>query len=243
MNTFSKKLLAAGLSACACTAAVAADKSPVTANVALTTNYVWRGVSQTAEEMALQGGFDYAHKSGFYAGIWGSNVNFGETTAPNGYDRAQLETDVYAGYKFAGAGLDWDVGVLRYLYPGADGSYKYDFTELYVGGAYKMVSVKYSQASDYQGTTTKSGSYLDATLTFDLGSGFGLAAHVGKSSGQGVQDAFGKKYTDTKLELTKDLGDGFSLGLAYTDTNITPTIKKGVSANDGQFFVTLKKTM
>jgi uncharacterized protein (TIGR02001 family) len=225
--------------------AVAEDKSPVAANVALTTNYVWRGVSQTAEEMALQGGFDYAHASGFYIGTWGSNVNFGDTGPVSAYTRAQLELDVYAGYKFSGAGVNWDVGAIRYMYPGADDSFKYDFTEVYVGGGYGPFSLKYSNASDYQGNlTTKSGNYLDAALTFELPQGFGLGLHVGKSSGQGVQDAFGKKYTDYKVSLSKTVA-GIGLGLAYTDTNMSGAqeIKKGVSANDGQWMLTVSKSM
>lgn len=226
--------------------AVAEDKSPVTANVALTTNYVWRGVSQTAEEMAIQGGFDYAHASGFYLGVWGSNVNFGNDAITSSLgDGASMELDVYGGYKFTAAAVNWDVGVLRYMYPGADSSLKYDFTELYVGGGYGPFSLKYSRASDYQGNlTTKSGSYIDAALNFELPQGFGLGLHVGKSSGEGVQDAFGKKYTDYKVSLSKTVG-GIGLGLAFTDTNMSGAqeIKKGVSANDGQWMLTVSKSM
>ena len=90
------------------------------ANVGLSSNYVWRGVSQTADELAVSGGFDYAAESGFYAGVWGSNVSF------NGGDAGGNEFDVYAGY----ANDMFDVGVLNYRYPGEN---DIDFTEVYVG--------------------------------------------------------------------------------------------------------------
>lgn len=227
------------------TAALAAEKSPVSANVALTTNYVWRGVSQTAEHAAIQGGFDYAHASGFYIGTWGSNVNFGnDGTATLSGDGASMELDLYGGYKFKAGPLDMDVGAIRYFYPGARSSLKYDFTEIYVGGGYGPFSLKYSHASDYQGTTTKSGSYLDAALNFELPLGFGLGLHVGKSGGDGVQAAFGKKYTDYKVSLSKEIG-GIGFAIAYTDTNMSGAqqIKSGVSTNDGQWFLTVSKSM
>jgi len=245
MKNLSKTALASSLLVLSATAVAA--ESTVSANVALTSNYVWRGVTQTAEDPAIQGGFDFAHGSGFYLGTWGSNVDFGNdaVTSANG-DGATMELDIYGGYKFNAGPVGLDVGVIRYLYPGAHSSLKYDFTEVYVGGSYGPFSLKYSRASDYQGNlTTQSGTYLDAALNFSLPQGFGLGLHVGKSGGEGVQQAFGKKYTDYKVSLSKDLGKGFSLGVAYTDTNMTGAqqIKKGVSANDGQWALTLSKSM
>ena len=239
-----KTVVASGLLVLA-SVAVAAEKSPVSANVALTTNYVWRGVSQTAENSAIQGGFDYAHSGGFYLGTWGSNVNFGNdaVTSADG-DGASMEFDFYGGYKFTAAGVNWDVGAIRYLYPDANSSLEYDFTEFYVGGGYGPFSLKYSNASDYQGVTTKSGTYLDAAFSMELPQGLALALHVGKSGGDGVQAAFGKKYTDYKISLTKEVG-GVGIGLAYTDTNMSGAqeIKKGVSANDGQWMLTFSKSL
>ena len=90
------------------------------ANVGLSSNYVWRGVSQTADEIAVSGGFDYSAESGFYAGVWGSNVSF------NGEDGGGNEFDIYGGW----ANDMFDIGVLNYRYPGGN---DLDFTELYVG--------------------------------------------------------------------------------------------------------------
>ena len=140
--------------------------------------------------------------------------------------------------------IDMDVGFIHYMYPGANSSLDYDFTELYVGGGYGPFSLKYSHASDYQGTTSKSGTYLDAAVSLELPEGFGLGLHVGKSGGDGVQAAFGKKYTDYKVSVSKDIG-GFGFELAYTDTNLSGAsqIKKGVFANDGQFMLTVSKSL
>jgi uncharacterized protein (TIGR02001 family) len=225
--------------------AVAEDKSPVAANVALTTNYVWRGVSQSAETAAIQGGFDYEHDGGFYLGTWASSLNWGNdaVSSPVG-DGASIEVDVYGGYKFKAGPVDLDVGLIHYAYPGSSSSLDYDFTEAYVGGGYGPFSITYSRASNYQGTTSEEGSYLDAAASFELPQGFGLGLHVGKSSGDGVLAAFGKKYTDYKVGLSKEFG-GVGFELAYTDTNMSGAqeIKSGVFANDGQWMLTVSKSM
>ena len=87
----------------------------VSANVALTTDYVWRGVSQNLEDPAIQGGFDYAHDSGFYIGIWGSSVDF------QGPESTEL--DIYGGWstEFEN-GVGFDVGFIEYTYHGDDGA-------------------------------------------------------------------------------------------------------------------------
>lgn len=84
-------------------------------NVALTSDYVWRGSSQTRADPALQGGFKYAHDSGFYASIWGSGVKF----APD--NGARSEFDLAAGWS-GKVSTDWalDLYLLRYQYPSAN---------------------------------------------------------------------------------------------------------------------------
>jgi uncharacterized protein (TIGR02001 family) len=239
------KLIAAAVLMAVGTTAYAADKTPVTGNVSLTSNYVWRGISQTAKQMAIQGGFDYAHGSGAYVGIWGSNVNFGDTGTPAATDRAQLETDLYAGYKFKAAGLDLDVGLLHYMYPGAAGSFKYDFTEVYVGATMGPFSAKYSYASDFQGTTQEAGSYLDLSASKEFG-GITFAAHVGKSFGSGVEAqyaGYGGEYIDYKLSATKDFG-GLGVSLSFTSTDFTTKTPAGDNgAADGMVMISVMKSL
>ena len=238
MKNFQKTVIASSL-LCVTAAAVAADKSPVTANVALTSDYVWRGISQSAEEFALQGGFDYAHNSGFYMGLWGSNVDFEDQTV----DGAQLETDIYAGYGFKAGGVDLDVGVLHYAYPGAAGALDYDWTEVYFGGSFGMFSAKFSYTDDFTGPLDESAYYLEAGLNLDLGQGYGLGLHVGKSDGDWF-DVVGADYVDYKISLSKEFG-GFGFDLSYTDTDLdgANAIKSGAFANDGRLVLTVSKSM
>ena len=107
-------------------------------NVAISSDYVWRGMTQTSEEPAISGGFDIAGENGLYFGTWASNVEFG--------DGAALELDWYAGY--AGeteAGLSYDVGYLAFTYPGED---SLDFEEIYLGLGYSYFGLTFSSGQD-----------------------------------------------------------------------------------------------
>lgn len=99
----------------------------VSATVTLTSDYVFDGVSQTQEDPAVQASLDYGHESGFYAGTWASNVDFGED------DPADFEVDVYAGFAAEiEEGLGYDFGLAQYMYTGAP-SDGYDYMEVYAG--------------------------------------------------------------------------------------------------------------
>ena len=205
-------------------AAVAQD-SPFTANVALVSDYAYRGISQTDERPALQGGFDYAHASGLYVGVWGSNVSWlrdAETTSSSGNS---LELDVYGGFKMPLGPVGLDVGVLQYVYPGdfdrawkSDTGLKHpDTTEGYVGLSWEMLTVKYSYAfTDLFGAPDSDGSeYLDVSAAYDVMEGLALSAHVGRQRVAGSAES----YTDWKVGVTKELA-GFGVGLHYVDTDL-----------------------
>jgi uncharacterized protein (TIGR02001 family) len=121
-----RNLLVYGFIAAVAAAPAFAQEVTVSGNVALTTDYAFRGISQTDESPALQGGLDAAFgDSGVYLGTWASNINFGT-------GGANLELDVYGGYKFALGGVAMDVGVIGYLYPGAsDDGAELDYWEVY----------------------------------------------------------------------------------------------------------------
>ncbi len=103
----------------------------ITGNVSLTSDYKFRGISQSDESPAIQGGLDYAHDSGFYVGTWASSVDFDTNGA--GYD-GSLELDVYAGFgnTIGDSDFGYDVGVMYYAYPGDDGA-EGDYFEFYGG--------------------------------------------------------------------------------------------------------------
>lgn len=207
-------------------AAVAAPQ-PFTGNLTLASEYIYRGIGQTNRKPAVQGGFDYAHASGLYAGVWGSNISWLSDT-PGANISAPLELDVYGGYKNTFAGGDWnyDVGVLTYNYPGSypAGFVKPDTTELYGAIGWTWLTFKYSHvvSSHIFGFTGANGSdktrgsqYFELNATYDLGNGWNLLGHLGRQNIRHNGDA---SYTDWKIGATKDVGIG-TVGLSYIATN------------------------
>lgn len=206
-----------------------AATSPVTGNFGLTTDYIFRGVSQTQHKPAVQGGLDYSHASGIYVGAWASNVSW---VKEGGFkDNSSLEVDLYGGYKGSSGDFGYDLGVITYYYPGDQkaGATDPDTTEVYVGGSWKYVSLKYSRAvSDYfigwggvgglgvsANQKTKGSDYLDLSVNYPLAEGWTILAHAGHQKVKNYTDA---SYTDWKLGVSKDIGYG-TVTLAYTDTN------------------------
>lgn len=199
-------------------AAVASAEWEPSANVSIVTDYVFRGISQTDEDPAIQGGFDIGHSSGFYAGIWGSNVDFDDG------DEAHLELDYYVGFanEFAN-GLGYDVGFLYYDYPGASSSLDYDFWEVYAGLSYTFdatleptVGLKVNYSDEFFGDTGDA-LYWDLSLGLSLPYDLALDLHWGY---QDLDDDYydPDSYQDWKVGLTKTW-KGFDFGLTYYDTN------------------------
>lgn len=202
-----------------------AQDTPLSANVAMVSDYAFRGVSQTDERPALQGGFDFAHASGFYAGVWGSSISWLDDIDTRGSPGSSLELDVYGGYKRPLGPVVLDVGVLRYQYPGdfdsrwqrQAGLENPSTTEAYVGVSWAFLSFKYSHAfTELFGAPDSDGSeYFDLGAAYDVMEGLTLSAHVGRQREKGP----GGSYTDWKLGVTKDVA-GFNVGLHYVDTNL-----------------------
>ena len=202
--------LAALVAPPAASAQSAPAASPVTGNMSLVSEYRFRGIDQTFGKPALQGGFDYAHSTGVYLGNWNSNVN-----PAAGFNGANLEMDFYGGWKKSFGDFGVDLGAIYYYYPGSNPSI--DNTEVYLGGSWKTLSVKYYHAvDDYFGVPdSKNSNYWDFGFTHDFGGGLGLVAHYGIFKFKNVTDG---DYNDWKLGVTYDLG-GWILGAAYVDTD------------------------
>lgn len=209
---------------------IPASDHTVTANIGLTSDYVFRGISQTSGKPALQGGLDYAHASGLYAGLWASNINW--ITAFGATGTANIELDTYFGFRNTLENeFNYDVGFLRYNYPGsytpAAGTVKADTDELYAAVGYKWVSAKYSYGlSKFLTVPGAAGtSYIEVNANVPLGnSGFTFGAHAGKQTYKGaatdtlVLAGFNPTYSDYKLSVSKDFS-GFVVMLACADTN------------------------
>ncbi len=221
-------------------AAVAQTKAPepdytLSYNVGVVSDYRFRGITQTNYGGALQGGIDFAHKSGFYLGAWASNVSWVKEF--NGANNGSYELDLYGGFKGEiTSGLGFDVGLIGYMYPGNDsGSVgtpgcaaapcagaNANTTEFYGALTYSVFTLKYSQSTgNFLGFLNSSGArYWDLSANFDLGSGFTLTPHVGRQSipNQGAGGNQGD-YSDYALTLAKDFGNGLSGTLAVYGTN------------------------
>ena len=159
-------------------------------NVAISSDYIWRGMTQTAEEPAISGGFDVAGENGLYFGTWASNVEFG--------DGAALELDWYAGY--AGemeSGLTYDIGYLAYTYPGED---SLDFEEIYLGLGYSYFGITFSSGQDDAPDNTEFSAAIGET---GLGVTYGDYEDVGE-------------YTIISYELPIAIA-GLGISLAWND--------------------------
>jgi uncharacterized protein (TIGR02001 family) len=206
----------------------------VTANVGLYSQYVFRGLTQTNGKPAIQGGADYAHPSGLYAGTSLSNISwFSDTNAGNS---SSLEWDLYGGVKHAwSGGFTSDLGFLRYQYPGSypalpAGTVEPNTSEAYAAIGWKWASLKYSYAlSDIFGVAdSKGGDYLDLTLTVPLNDTFSIAGHAGRQRYTGASAAAAQagttnsalyNYDDYRATLTCAFAQGWSALVTYTHTN------------------------
>ncbi len=204
----------------------------VSANVGLFSQYVFRGLTQTNRRPALQGGFDYAHASGFYAGIWGSNVSWvadaADTAEVSGLS-SSLELDFYGGFKntIGESDFGYDVGILQYWYPGSypSGWVKPNTTELYGALSWKWITgkVNYSFGDTFGVDDAGGTTYWDLTAAIPITDAFSVIGHVGyqkyRGSIEGASNDDLYTYTDWKLEGAYSFGEGWTVGAAYTDTN------------------------
>ncbi len=214
-------------SALAQTAAPAAPEpeSTLTYNLGVVSEYRYRGIAQSAKKPALQGGLDYAHKSGFYVGAWGSTINWIKDTSPTEV-KGPIEIDVYGGYKTEIAkDVILDVGGLKYWYQGnnlekavslSPTPTNADTFEIYGALSFGAFTAKLSNSTTnlFGAPNSKNSRYLDVSYTIDLGNGMTLVPHIGD---QLVKNN-ATSYTDYALTLNKDI-DGLVLSAALIGTN------------------------
>jgi uncharacterized protein (TIGR02001 family) len=183
--------------------------------VAVTSDYLFRGVSQSQHDPAFQAGVTYFHASGFYAGVWGSTIDF--TADGAGYDDgADAEIDTFVGYKWALAD-DWklDLQLIRYNYPGTEDGYDFDYNEFLAKLIWKD---NYSLLLGYSNdvfNTDEAGTYLALSGSWGLPRDFILTATLGRYD---LDDAYSNSYTETALGIKRAFGK-FTLAVAYSDTH------------------------
>ncbi len=188
------------------TSAPVLAEGSLSANIGVASNYVWRGLTQTDGGAAVSGGVDYAHGSGFYAGTWVSNVDFGDGT--------NYEWDLYAGFGGEAGDIIYDINTVYYAYPDGD---DLDFWEIggSVGYKFATVGVQYTIDKD----AGDSGDiYYYGGLSFDLPQDFGLGLTLGHYDFEEADE-----YTHWQVSVSKNAGDFCEFSLNYDDTDVDDT--------------------
>lgn len=193
----------------------------LTANADVTSNYVFRGETQTDENPAIQGGIDYSHNSGFYAGAWGSNVDF-----PNA-GGSTIEYDLYAGMNFAiNPSVKMDVGYITYNYADSTVNNNVGTSEVFVGAKYLGFAGYFYKGNaknnnDYQ--------YFDLRYSMGLPQDFKLTLHYGHKDPD-----YGHSADDASVRVAKNFS-GFDASLTFT------TIDSSSNSDKDRLFVTVTK--
>lgn len=225
-----KLVLVTAIAACTFGAVSTAQADvTTTANANITTDYKFRGISQTNAGPAFQGGFDAAFSNGFYVGNWNSNIN------NLGAGSSGLEMDFYGGYAGEYSGIGYDVGALYYFYEGvpvAANAPEADTLELYgkVSYANAYAKLSYAVSDDYFATTTLDGSnklsgstYLDLGYTFPLSDALSLTAHYGLTTyDKDIVQVGGERfdsYSDYSLAATYAISPKYSVTAAYIEVD------------------------
>lgn len=220
-------------------AAGAAQATPVgggelSANIAVVSNYYFRGVTQTADGAAVQGGVDLEGIGGtsIYVGTWASNVDFNTGGADDG---TSYEIDFYAGWAPSLGDFNFDVGYIYYAYPdypddapgAADGL---DYGELYASAGWKWftVGLAYTTNADAdEGAFIEKDTYGYLAADVEISDGWGLGGHVGRywfdddgESIGGTAATYDIDYTDWSIYVSKDVGDYGAFNLTYVQTDI-----------------------
>jgi uncharacterized protein (TIGR02001 family) len=149
----------------------AAASAELSGNAAITSNYIWRGVTQSNDSAAGQGGIDWGHDSGLYVGTWVSNIDFSGDLGVGYENGTGYEMDVYAGFGGEAGGLGYDLGVISYQYPITP---EFNFTEVYVSGTMSVVTLGLAYtvdaASGNDGGVFDSGDmYVNGSVDFTAG--------------------------------------------------------------------------
>ena len=221
MNKSMKSLVAA--SVLAVLMGSGAAMAGASANVGATSNYVWRGITQSADGSAVSGGLDYSHDSGLYVGTWTSSTAWGSP-----------EIDLYGGIAKTFGAVGLDVGLTRYAYP-TDSAATLDWSEVKVAVTYGPAKLTAAKGNDVFGNTDVDSTYMALDLSHEIKKGLSVALHVGNWSftetlSNGWVGPAGSGFDDSFLEYGVSLAkDEFTFTMS--DTNLD----KEVYTQDGQY--------
>lgn len=203
----------------------------------LTSDYDYRGISQTDGDPALQGSVLFNTDIGFYASAWGSTLDWGPDSD------ADVEVDYFGGFtrEFGDSGLSWDLGVLAYTYPGLSSA---NFIEYYGGLVYGGFNIKASYSDDFAGVG-ESGWYINGGYTYKAESGFSAFVYGGYSFGNAFDEETGPAVGFPEY-WNYGVGVGYTAEHLYfeikgvgTDQKAPYKISSGVFANDLRVLLTV----
>ena len=199
-------------------AAMAQDSNGLSYNIDVTSNYVWRGVSQTNGDAALQGGIDYK-KGNYYVGVWGSNVSF---DAPKAGQHADTEVDLYGGIAPTVGNWSFDIGAIAYTYPGADSE---NYGELKAGVTHPMGKGTIG-AVMYVPVETMDNPYYEINASIPLTDKLSISGAVANNEANkdeadanyehAIPKNMGVKYTTFNIGATYNLSDTLSVDVRYS---------------------------
>ncbi len=238
-----KKVIGLAMLAGVATAGVAHAEGTVSANVSLTSDYIFRGVSLSSNDPAIQGGFDYESEV-WYAGVWGSSLSEG------------VEIDLYAGFTPTTGPVEWDLGVTGYFYPGADDdAAEFDYYEFKIAGSTALteqlsVGGGFHIAPENYGDTGEA-IYIEINGEWTVSDALVFSAAYGNQNIEDPDGPFGAAgeddYNTWNIGATYGL-HGFEIDLRYHDTDIDAgsdieNYTYGPSSYDSAFVITIGRAL
>lgn len=209
MNNLKKATFTTGLAMAMCALSSQHAHAAWSANAAISSDYLWRGVSQTQGQTALSAGAELNSESGFYTSIWTSSVDFSTG--------ASYELDWFAGYRGQFQQIGYDVGYQLYAYPDNDDNI--NFGELYGVLSYNNVSAaaRYLVHASEHTSSSEEMLYLEINGNWPLSDTVNITAHLGSSTGDTVNDWYGEDdYLDYSVGVSYD-----QLSFLVSKTNLT----------------------
>jgi uncharacterized protein (TIGR02001 family) len=213
----------------------------LTVTPSLSTDYLFRGISQNRNRPTVQGTVDLQHESGVYIGAFASNVTFPGSNA-------RQELDLAAGYRFEAGAATFDLGGIYYSYPGYDaapGSYEYNYLELLAKASYTTGPLKFVGTAAYSpdfyfesGTAV----YLEGGVDITLPADFSLYGRLGyqwidRNPRYGAPD-----YANWSVAVSREVVGGVTLTVGYYDTSLSKAeCFGGTKLCDARAMVTLSK--
>nr|WP_321267899.1 TorF family putative porin [uncultured Sulfurimonas sp.] len=189
----------------------------VSANVAMTSNYIWRGMTQSDDSAATQGGFDLDYK-GFYVGTWGSNVQFAGSDA-------SMELDLYGGYKNDISGVEYDVGYIQCAYPNDSKALNIGEAYLSLGYDFEVIAVSAKYNLGIQTDDTDPENAYEGSLSIPVPMEISIDATVGNYENVGVYYYAGVTKTYEKFDFTLAYsGMNYETSGVDSENNVIATI-------------------